>query len=91
MQKVTTMRFTRAMFGLVQSPFLLGATLEQHLSSFKQDHQELVEEVTRSESVDDIISGGETLETVIQMKKDLISMFNGGGFSLHKWHSNITG
>ena len=28
---VEMLRFTRALFGLVQSPFLLGGTLQQHL------------------------------------------------------------
>lgn len=32
MAKIRTFRFTRVTFGLVCSPFLLGATLKEHLS-----------------------------------------------------------
>ena len=31
-------RFTCASFGLVQSPFLLGGTLEQHLERYEEKH-----------------------------------------------------
>ena len=33
---VEVLRFTRALFGLVQSPLLLGGTLQQHLESLKE-------------------------------------------------------
>ena len=34
---IEVFRFTRALFGLVQSPFLLGGTLEQHLESTRRN------------------------------------------------------
>ena len=35
---VEVLRFTRALFGLIQSPFLLGGTLKLHLESLSLIH-----------------------------------------------------
>ncbi len=41
-QEVEVLRFTRALFGLLQSTFLLGATIEQHLNKFQEIYPEIV-------------------------------------------------
>ena len=35
-QQTTILRFTRAVFGLIQSPFLLGGTIECHIDRYQQ-------------------------------------------------------
>ena len=55
-------RFTRALFDLKQSPFLLGRTLKQHLESLKANYPVEDEEITKSLYVDDIISGTDTFD-----------------------------
>ena len=58
-----TLRFTRAIFGLVQSPFLLGETVEHHLDTTKQEQPQLsekTEEIQESLYANDLITGGET-------------------------------
>ena len=45
---VEVLRFTRALFGLVQSPFSLGGTLHQHLESMKERYPSEVEEIKKS-------------------------------------------
>ena len=87
--KVEVYRFTRAMFGLVQSPFLLGGTLEYHLNSMKEQHPAEVDEILRSLYVDDIITGMNTLDEVKHLKKSAVSIFGKAQFQLHKWHSNL--
>ena len=87
--KVEVYRFTRAMFGLVQSPFLLGGTLEHHLHSVKDHYPEEVSEILRSLYVDDIITGMNTIDQVKHLKKSAISIFGQAQFQLHKWHSNF--
>ena len=54
---IEVLRFTHALFGLVQSPFLLGATIQQHLKVIREKYPLEVEEIRRSLYVDDIISG----------------------------------
>lgn len=34
-KKVQTLRFTRVLFGLAPSPFLLGGVIQQHLKTWK--------------------------------------------------------
>ena len=86
--KVEIYRFTRAMFRLVQSPFLFGGTLEHHLNSMKDHHPEEVSEILRRLYVDDILTGMNTMEQVKHLKKSAVSIFGEAQFQLHKWHSN---
>ena len=52
---IEVLRFTRALFGLVQSPFLLAGTLKLHLENLRERYPVEVEEILRSLYVDDII------------------------------------
>ena len=85
---IIALRFTRALFGLVQSPFLLAGTLKVHLNNLKQKYPSEVEEIQKSLYVDDIITGGEITEEVAELKKTTIAIFKEAGFKLHKWNSN---
>ena len=86
--QIEVLCYTRASFGLVQSPFTLGATVNEHLSSCKSKHPAEVEEIRRSLYVDDVISGASTVEEVRQLKETTISIFKEAKFELQKWHSN---
>ena len=89
-EQVEVLRFTRAVFGLIQSPFFLGGTVEVHFQTSKEFFpEETVEEIKESLYVDDLISGGYTKEEVLQLKTASINLMKDGGFELHKWHSNI--
>ena len=87
-KKTIVYRFTRALFGLNESPFLLGGTLEHHLSSYESQYPTEIDEIKRSLYVDDIILGGTSLEEVENLKKTAVKIFESGDFHLHKWHSN---
>ena len=82
--QVETLRFTRALFGLVQSPCLLGGTLKQHLESLKDKYPAVVEEIENSLYVDDVVSGGDTIDQVGELKDASITVFGEAGFQLHK-------
>lgn len=85
---VAVYRFTRALFGLNQSPFLLGGTLDYHLTSLEKDFPDEVNEIKESLYVDDIISGGTTVNEVEVLKESAIEIFDRAHFQLHKWHSS---
>ena len=55
---IVTLRFTRVPFGCVSSPFLLGATLQEHLNTLELNYTETVAELRNYLYVDDVISGG---------------------------------
>ncbi len=87
-QEVEVLRFTRALFGLVQSPFLLGATIEQHLNKFQEVYPETVQEIRKCLYVDDVITAGKNTIELKRFKETAIEIFKDAAFELHKWHSN---
>ena len=88
--RVRTYRFTRALFGLGPSPFLLGGVIQHHLNTCRPTHPDRVAEIERELYVDDLISGGGTIQEVKQKKATATEMFHQATFHLHKWHSNVT-
>ena len=62
-------------FGLVQSPFLLGGTIEMHLDAWKETHPDVVEEIQRSLYVGDVITGMNTVEETKQLMETMIDVF----------------
>ena len=74
-------QFMRALFGLAPSPFLLGNVIKHHLNSWETCKPDAVAELHESLYVDDLTSGGATVEEAKDLKKHAT-------FTLHKWHSN---
>ena len=56
------LRFTRVVFGLAPSPFLLNGVIQQHLETLESRCPESVAEVRKSLYDDDLISGTPTTE-----------------------------
>jgi hypothetical protein len=71
------------------SPFLLGATLQEHLSTLEQKYPETVAELRNDLYVDDVISGGTCEQEVTKVKEEAKEIFDQGGFTLHKWHCSV--
>ncbi|KAL9957559.1 hypothetical protein ACROYT_G039201, partial [Oculina patagonica] len=88
-KEVETLRFTRALFGLGPSPFLLGGVIEQHLDTWSLKQPEIVREIKKNLYVDDLISGGTTVSKAREMKNAATEIFADAAFELHKWHSNV--
>ena len=82
------LQFTRALFGLAPSPFLLGGVIQQHLTNFRTVCPEIVSEIEKNLYVDDLISGGENEMKAEQLKTKATEIFADATFDLHKWHSN---
>jgi hypothetical protein len=60
--QIQTLRFTRALFGLAPSPFLLGGVIEYHLQSWEDRKPDTFAKIKKSLYVDDLISGSTTVE-----------------------------
>ena len=72
-------RFSRVLFGLNQSPFILSATLDKHLSDYVDKFPDEVGGIKRSLFVDDVILGGGSLDDVKYPKKtaeDILAKLN---------------
>ena len=88
-KQIQTLRFTRALFGLGPSPFLLGGTIAQHMENSRDEYPEEVEKSSRDLYVDDLITGDTNVEKVKHLKETAIDIFQKADFELHKWHSNV--
>ena len=88
-KNIVTLRFTRALFGLAPSPFLLGGVIQQHLEKSRSDHPEAVAEIVRSMYVDDLVTGGATVKEANEIKKAAIEIFEKAKFELHKWDRTL--
>jgi len=55
--KIVMLRFTRVVFGVSSSPFLLNATIRYHLEKYMSDHPGLVIQILQSLYVDDLVCG----------------------------------
>lgn len=87
-KQVETLRFTRVVFGLAPSPFLLNGVIQQHLENLLSTYPDAVKEILESLYVDDLFSGGPTIEKAKQLKGEATEIFADAKFELHKWHSN---
>ena len=68
-------------------PILLGGTLNRHLENCQEDYPETVEKLKNNAYVDDVISGGETVEKVQKLNEES-QLLSQEGFPLHKSHSS---
>ena len=84
-----TLRFTRVLFGLAPSPYLLQGVIETQLDTWFERYPEVVEHLRRSMYVDDLISGGLTIEEAKTRKDVAREVLEDATFELHKWGSNV--
>ena len=87
--EIEVLRFTRALFGLAPSPFLLAGVLEAHLDAWEEREPEMVAELRRALYVDDLLTGGRNGTQAKQRKEKVISILGDATFELHKWNSNL--
>ena len=73
------LRFTRLVFGLTQSPFVLEATLGEHILKYREAHEKIVEKIAASMYVDDLVLGGYKKEEVTELKEIATKIFQEGG------------
>ena len=88
-RKMVAYRFTRVIFGAASSPYILGATLEKHLSQYRETFPETVKALLNNTYVDDVQFGGHKREDLLNFKAEATQILQEGGFELHKWHSNV--
>ena len=80
-------RFTRVIFGSRPSPYILGATLQKHVSQYADKYPSTADELLKNTYVDDVQSGGDCVEELISFKKEATRIMEERGFHLHKWQS----
>ncbi|KAK6181726.1 hypothetical protein SNE40_009523 [Patella caerulea] len=86
--QIVCYRFTRVVFGVCSSPFLLNAILKYHAEKYIQDNPEFVKTFLRSIYVDDFTSGAQSEDEAFELYKSAKSKLLDGGFNLRKFKTN---
>lgn len=80
--------FTRVVFGVSSSPFLLNATIRHHLNKYFPSHPQLVKTLAQSIYVDDIVSGANNDDDAYLLYIESKGLLKAGGFNLRKLITN---
>ncbi|XP_060570805.1 uncharacterized protein LOC132729079 [Ruditapes philippinarum] len=82
---VQEFRFCRVPFGIISSPFLLGATLESHLETYNNN---IADKIKGDIYVDNVITGTNTWEEAYDLYKTSKRIFANASMNLREWASN---
>jgi hypothetical protein len=69
-QNIQMFRFTRVVFGISSSPFLLNATIAHHSKLFASTNPELVSILLRSMYVDDVVLGADDEDSGMKLYEE---------------------
>ena len=86
--EITVLRFTRVVFGVSASPFLLNATIDHHMKKIETTNYHFVDKFRRSIYVDDIVTSAATVEDAYQFYERAKSHLAKASFNLRKFESN---
>ena len=89
-RKITSLRFTRVVFGLTSSPFLLKGTIKIHVSKCLpvSHYTDVVKKLILNLYVDDSTNSFDTVETAMEFYEKSKSCLKETNFDLRKWVTN---
>ncbi|GFW36070.1 integrase catalytic domain-containing protein [Trichonephila clavipes] len=82
------LNFTRVLFGLRPSPYLLAATLKHHFKKYREQYPHTFELLNSSIYVDDLICGQNDVPDALRTTLEFLQIFSDAGMLLRKWRSN---
>ncbi|XP_055909030.1 uncharacterized protein LOC129943530 [Eupeodes corollae] len=83
-------RLTTVTFGTASAPYTAIRVMHQ-LAEDERERFPLAYQVLKEQMyVDDIFTGGDTIDKVMQVRNQSLKALRAGGFELHKWASNTT-
>ncbi|GFW60031.1 integrase catalytic domain-containing protein [Trichonephila clavipes] len=82
------LNFTRILFGLRPSPYLLAATLKHHFKKYREQYPHTFELLNSSIYVDDLICGQNDVPDALRTTLECLQIFSDAGMLLRKWRSN---
>jgi len=85
MSNLATYRFCRVPFGVISSPFLLGATIKHHL---KAENTSFASGLLENVYVDNVITGLDGDDNPVQFYKNAKDVFARAGMNLQEFASN---
>jgi len=88
-KNIAEYHFTQVIFGATSSPHILGATLQKHIKGYEETFKATAQALLEDTYVDDIQGEGDAEEDAATFKEEASNIMSEGGFTLHKWHSNV--
>lgn len=85
---VVVLRFTRVVFGVNSSPFLLNATIDHHMRRYQEIDPVFVDKFLSSIYVDDVSLGSSDVESTYELYLKSKSRLAEAGFKLRKFVTN---
>ena len=85
------MRFTRVVFGVSASPFLLNATINHHLEKYLNRYPDLINTLLQSIYVDNVTYGADGESEAYQLYTLSKKVFAEGGFNLRNFVTSSPG
>lgn len=82
---IAVYRFCRVVFGIISSPFLLGATIQHHLA---KQNSEFADKLMSEIYVDNVISGADDEKSALLHYKESKRIFEEAGMNLQQFCSN---
>ncbi|GFS81737.1 DUF1758 domain-containing protein [Trichonephila clavipes] len=82
------LNFTRVLFGLRPSTYLLAATLKHHFKKYREQYPHTFELLNSSIYVDDLICGQNDVPDALGTTLECLQIFSDAGMLLRKWRSN---
>ena len=86
--EIVTIRFTRVIFGVFSSPFLLNATINHHMETYRQADPDFVDKFLSLIYIYDLVSGSNDLESTYKFYKKSRLRLAVVGFRLRKFITN---
>ena len=83
------LRFARVPFGAEASPFMLGATVNNHLDHQPITLESTIEVLRENTHVDNLIQTGSDIEELKKFKEEATQIFESAEFPVHEWESDV--
>lgn len=87
-EAVTTYRLNTVTYGTCSAPYVAARCLKQLSIESKHKFPQASEVIEMDFYMDDMLTGRDNLEELIQLKEEVTSILGSAGFHLHKWKSN---
>ncbi|XP_066582127.1 uncharacterized protein [Prorops nasuta] len=75
-------------FGISAAPFLAIRTLKQLADDEGNNFPVAAEVLKKDLYVDDLLTGADSIDEIVQLRDELIALLKMGGFRIRKWSSN---